>query len=35
MLSLDPGVMMPESGRALNHKEGIALISSWIETMRR
>jgi hypothetical protein len=28
--SLDPGVMMPEIGRKLNHKEGIALIREWI-----
>ena len=31
MISLDPGVMMPESGRALAHSEGIRLIESWIK----
>lgn len=29
--SLDPGVMMPEVGRTVNHIEGIALIERWIE----
>lgn len=29
--SVDPGVMMPELGRKLVHKEGIALIREWIE----
>lgn len=27
----DPGVMMPEIGRAVPHKEGIALVREWIE----
>jgi uncharacterized repeat protein (TIGR03806 family) len=29
--SLDPGEMMPEVGRKLKHKEGIALIRAWIK----
>lgn len=33
MKSLDPGVMMPELGRALPHPEGIALIEAWIAAM--
>ena len=33
MISTDPGVMMPESGRALNHSEAIELIGSWISSM--
>ena len=33
MQSTDPGVMMPESGRALNHKEGIDLIANWIKSL--
>jgi uncharacterized repeat protein (TIGR03806 family) len=31
----DPGVMMPELGRAKLHKEGIKLIEAWIESMGR
>ena len=31
MKSEDPGIMMPESGRALVHSEGIRLIESWIK----
>ena len=31
MKSEDPGIMMPESGRALAHSEGIRLIESWIK----
>jgi hypothetical protein len=31
MKSEDPGIMMPESGRALSHSEGIRLIESWIK----
>lgn len=27
----DPGVMMPEIGRAVAHEEGIALVRTWIE----
>jgi uncharacterized repeat protein (TIGR03806 family) len=30
MQSVDPGVMMPESGRSLIHKEGVNLIEEWI-----
>ena len=33
MNSLDPGIMMPESGRALEHKEGTELIRKWIENL--
>lgn len=31
--SVDPGVMMPELGRKLEHKEGVELIQKWILTM--
>lgn len=31
--SLDPGEMMPEVGRKLRHKEGIALVEEWIREM--
>ena len=34
MTSLDPGIMMPESGRSLNHKEGVELIEKWIKNMK-
>lgn len=30
MDSNDPGIMMPETGRTLIHKEGVALIRAWI-----
>jgi uncharacterized repeat protein (TIGR03806 family) len=30
----DPGVMMPELGRAVVHKEGIALIRAWIKELK-
>jgi hypothetical protein len=30
MQSIDPGIMMPESGRTLTHKEGVKLIEEWI-----
>ncbi len=33
LLSLDPGVMMPELGRRLVHDEGNDLIRQWIEEM--
>ncbi len=33
MKSTDPGAMMPELGRGLVHKEGVALISEWIKNM--
>ncbi len=31
--STDPAVMMPELGRSLSHKEGVALIADWIKAM--
>ena len=31
--STDPGIMMPELGRKLIHKEGLDLIRQWIEEM--
>lgn len=34
MDSQDPGVMMPELGRSLIHKEGVALIREWIQQMQ-
>ena len=33
MKSLDPGIMMPESGRALADKTGIKLIEDWINKL--
>ena len=33
MSSTDPGAMMPELGRSIVHKEGVALISQWIENL--
>tara|TARA_B110000438_G_scaffold300223_1_gene352108 strand:- start:200 stop:1237 length:1038 start_codon:yes stop_codon:yes gene_type:complete len=33
MKSLDPGIMMPESGRALADQAGIDLIANWIEQL--
>lgn len=33
MQSLDPGVAMPELGRASVHEEGVALLSDWIKAM--
>jgi uncharacterized repeat protein (TIGR03806 family) len=33
MQSTDPGVMMPELGRTLVHREGVALIREWIAAM--
>ncbi len=33
MASTDPGIMMPETGRSLVHKEGLALIREWISRM--
>jgi len=33
MISLDPGVMMPESGRSLSHQEAIQMIREWINEM--
>ena len=34
MISTDPGVMMPESGRSLVHKEAVLLIEEWINSMK-
>lgn len=34
MASVEPGEMMPELGRALTHKEGVALIESYIRGMK-
>lgn len=33
MQSLDPGIMMPESGRALTDEAGIRLIKEWIDKL--
>jgi len=33
MISTDPGVMMPESGRSLTHTEAIKIIEDWISSM--
>lgn len=33
MASRDPGKMMPELGRSLTHKEGVALLEAWISQM--
>jgi hypothetical protein len=32
--SNDPGTMMPELGRSINHTEGVELIRQWIAEMR-
>ncbi len=34
LASTDPGEMMPETGRSLTHKEGVALISAWIAGLK-
>tara|TARA_Y100000590_G_scaffold14828_1_gene17810 strand:- start:27919 stop:28956 length:1038 start_codon:yes stop_codon:yes gene_type:complete len=34
MESTDPGVMMPELGRKLVHKEGVELVREWIKNMK-
>lgn len=34
MQSLDPGIAMPELGRASVHVEGVALLSQWISEMK-
>ncbi len=34
MASTDPGVMMPEMGRKLNHTEGLKLIEEWIKSLQ-
>jgi len=33
MISDDPAIMMPESGRSMVHQEAVALIDDWIERM--
>ena len=33
MISMDPGVMMPESGRALTHIEAVEMVRDWILLM--
>jgi len=33
MASRDPGVMMPELGRQLTHREGVELVRSWIASL--
>ena len=33
MHSLDPGIMMPESGRALRDEEGLEIVSAWINSL--
>mgnify|MGYP005725393455 CR=1 FL=1 len=35
MESTDPGIMMPEVGRKLMHREGVALIKEWIAKMEQ
>lgn len=35
MTSTDPGIMMPEMGRQLTDKEGVALIREWISQMEK
>jgi len=34
MESTDPGIMMPELGRRLVHKEGVELVRHWIKEMK-
>ena len=34
MQSLDPGIAMPELGRATVHTEGVSLLSDWIRTLK-
>jgi hypothetical protein len=34
MKSQAPGVMMPEIGRSVVHKEGVSLISEYIENLK-
>jgi hypothetical protein len=33
MATTEPGVAMPELGRAMVHKEGVNLVSDWIADM--
>lgn len=35
MSSRDPGVMMPELGRSLNHDEGVELVKNWIKSLKQ
>ncbi len=35
MASTDPGIMMPELGRKLVHKEGVELVKKWIKEMEK
>ena len=35
MESTDPGIMMPELGRKLVHKEGVELVKKWIKEMEK
>ena len=35
MQSTDPGIAMPELGRATVHKEGVALVRQWIDSLPR
>ncbi|MDZ4710368.1 MAG: SO2930 family diheme c-type cytochrome [Saprospiraceae bacterium] len=35
MESIDPGIMMPELSRSLQHTEGIRLIKDWIKSMKQ
>ncbi|MFK7950455.1 MAG: SO2930 family diheme c-type cytochrome [Saprospiraceae bacterium] len=35
MQSNDPGIMMPELGRVLEHKEGVALVEKWIASLEK
>jgi len=35
MASRDPGVMMPELGRSLNHEEGVELVKNWIKSLKQ
>ena len=34
MKSVDPGIAMPELGRASAHDEGVALLGAWIKSMK-
>lgn len=35
MSSRDPGIMMPELGRSLNHEEGVELVKNWIKSLKQ
>ncbi len=32
--SVEPGIMMPEMGRKLQHEEGVKLVREWISAMK-